>query len=174
MKKHFLGPGDFYIGQESVFLETLLGSCVSFVFWHQSKKVAGLTHSLLPHRTLVNESNDLSGKFIDESLLIVRNNLFRYGIDLSDMIVFIYGGGDMFPSLQTGPTIGKKNIDQALMIAERYQLDVKHIDTGGCFYRKISIDASSGDVIAIKQPLNFVHRSSRSLVNGFTNQSYGG
>lgn len=63
----FLKSGDFYFGDESTRLRTLLGSCVSNTMWHPARLIGGLCHYLLPSRDGASATT-LDGRYAKEAL----------------------------------------------------------------------------------------------------------
>ncbi len=145
----FLRPGDWYFGQGDLRIRTILGSCVSFVFWHPRRRLGGMTHALLPTRQRAAPGAPADGHYVDESLQLMLGAIARHGGDLSGYQVHLYGGGNMFPQLLRGRVrnIGDVNVEAAL--AQLAQAGIHSVRTHvrGAGHRKLSLDLVDGRVL---------------------------
>ncbi|KTT45667.1 chemotaxis protein CheD [Pseudomonas oryzihabitans] len=145
----FLRPGDWYFGQGDRRIRTILGSCVSFVFWHPGRRLGGMTHALLPSRQRPAPGAPLDGHYVDEALELMLNAIARHGGDLSGYQVHLYGGGNMFPQILRGrvKNIGDVNVDTALAQLARAGLRSIRTHVRGEGHRKLSLDLSDGRIL---------------------------
>ena len=144
----FLRPGEWYFGQGDQTIRTILGSCVSFVFWHPGRRLGGMTHALLPKRQRPTPGAPLDGHFVDESLELLLRAVARHGGDLPGYQVHLYGGGNMFPHLLRGrvKNIGDVNVDTALAQLALAGVGSVRTHVRGDGHRKLSLDLADGRV----------------------------
>ena len=65
----FLQPGEYFVGDASLRLRTMLGSCVAITLWHPQRKIGAMSHFLLAeHGGRRRTSNTLDGRYGDEAL----------------------------------------------------------------------------------------------------------
>lgn len=152
----FLRPGDWYFGQGDKRIRTILGSCVSFVFWHPQRRLGGMTHSLLPSRQRAAPGTALDGHYVDESLELMLAAIARHGGDLPGYQVHLYGGGNMFPQILRGrvKNIGDVNVDTALAQLARVGLRSVRSHVRGEGHRKLSLDLTDGRILIQQVEVN--------------------
>jgi chemotaxis protein CheD len=149
----FLQPGEYYFGDRDTRIRTLLGSCVSLTFWHPKLMVGGMCHFMLPKRgtrkTLEHASlNELDGRYADEVMILLMNEISLLGTNKKDYQVKLFGGGNMFPRVGKDATtqIGHKNVleGQRLIKHHGFNLVAEHIGDEG--HRNVAFDVWSGEV----------------------------
>lgn len=91
----FLQPGDYYFGDESTRIRTILGSCVSITLWHPWKRIGGMCHFMLPQRA--QRGDEFHGKYADEALELLLKQVRLHKTHPGDYQIKLFGGGDMFP-----------------------------------------------------------------------------
>ncbi|OAN31317.1 chemotaxis protein CheD [Pseudomonas oryzihabitans] len=146
--ERFLTPGDWYFGRGDLQLRTVLGSCVSFVFWHPGDRLGGMTHSLLPSRLGGAKTTRRDGHYIDDALYLSLRAMARHGSDPRGYRIHLYGGGSMFPGVPSTPaaSIGQRNVEaaRALLAAYGLRCDKTHVE--GIGHRKLILDLRTGAV----------------------------
>ncbi|MEH3024394.1 MAG: chemotaxis protein CheD [Pseudomonas oryzihabitans] len=145
----FLRPGEWYFGRGDGLVRTILGSCVSFVFWHPGRQLGGMTHALLPSRQRPAADAPLDGHYVDESLELMLAAIARHGGDLAGYQVHLYGGGNMFPQILRGRVrnIGDANVDTALARLTQVGLHAMRTHVRGSGHRTLSLSLSDGRVL---------------------------
>ena len=144
----FLQPGEFFVGDASFRVRTLLGSCVSITLWNARHRVGAMSHFLLPYR-LGSAKKELEGRYGEDALMLMLGELDGMGVRARDCKAKIFGGGNMFPGhARGGPTIGKKNGEAARSLLARHAIPVVSESLFGNGHRQIIFDIGSGDVWA--------------------------
>lgn len=142
----FLHPGEFYFGKAPGRVGTLLGSCVSITLWHQQRRLGGMCHILLPGRHRHRDS-PLDGRFADEALELLANELDAYAVKPAACQVKLFGGGSMFAGTRAeGLNVGRRNIEAARRALTLHGLTVLTEHVGGTARRRLSLDLSTGHV----------------------------
>lgn len=144
----FLKPGDWYVANADYQIRTILGSCVSITLWHPAMRIGGMSHFLLPSRGGEAKHQLLDGRYGDEALQLMLNNLKQYGISPSECQGKIFGGGDMFPDQTREGTInvGQRNGEIARTLLLKNNISVLSECLFGIGHRQVIFDLSRGDV----------------------------
>ncbi len=143
----FVNPGGIYFGSGDFHIETLLGSCVAIIYWHPEKKIGGLCHYLLPTRTRRSAiADELDGRYGEEALLQIVNQIQIIGTNLTEYIVKVFGGGRMLNLPATSTRVGVENARFALDVLNKYGVPVVSQDITGDGYRYLRFDLLTGDV----------------------------
>jgi len=144
----FLQPGEYFVGNASHRVITLLGSCVSIVLWHAEIRAGAITHFLLPSRNLEIGNEKIDARYADEALSLVLEKLKALNISPSECEGKIFGGGDMFPDQNKSSTInvGRKNGEAARSLLRSHNIRMASADLYGVGHRQIIFDVSAGDV----------------------------
>lgn len=144
----FLQPGEWYFGDKHTRIRTVLGSCVSAVFWHPGARVGGMCHFMLPTRG-ERHGRRPDGRYGDEAFGLLLDEIHRAGLDTSGVRVRLFGGGDMFPGVVSGATsksVGRQNVEAALRLVERHRLLCSATHVEGYGHRHLVFDVWSGRV----------------------------
>ncbi|MFZ4480789.1 MAG: chemotaxis protein CheD [Rhodoferax sp.] len=145
----FLQPGEHFVGDANFRVRTLLGSCVSIVLWHASYRVGAMCHFLLPSR---NASCDgaLDGRYGEESMLIMSQELKAIQVNPTQCVAKIFGGGNMFPGQTRADArnVGLQNGEAARELLLAHRIPVVSESLFGIGHRQIIFDISNGDVWA--------------------------
>ncbi|WP_045224485.1 chemotaxis protein CheD [Methyloterricola oryzae] len=144
----FLKPGEFHFGGPDKRIRTVLGSCVSLVFWHPDRHVGGMCHYLLPSRNGNAKSGELDGRYADEALELLLREIRRCGTLPGEYQVKLFGGGDMFPKSPKIPAtqVGRRNVEAARDLIKRYNLNCVGEHLEGIGHRNVIFDVWSGHV----------------------------
>ncbi|OJW95060.1 chemotaxis protein CheD [Thiobacillus sp. 65-1402] len=143
----FLNPGEFYFGDRDVRIRTILGSCVSITLWHPKLLIGGMCHYMLPSRQ-GRETRLADGKYADEALGLLFEEIRRSGTALEDYEVKLFGGGNMFQrQVDAGQShIGIKNAEAGRHLLKHHGLRAASEDLGGAGHRTVLFDIWSGHV----------------------------
>lgn len=140
----FLQPGEYFAGDASFRVRTLLGSCVSIVLWHPRTRVGAMSHFLLPARP---RGALPDGRYGDDAMVLMLTELKLHGVRGRDCEAKIFGGGDMFPhQWRDGPSIGERNGAAARELLAGYRIPVASESLFGAGHRQIIFEIASGDV----------------------------
>ena len=149
----FLQPGELFVADAHFQIRTILGSCVSITLWHPRLRVGGMSHFLLPTRTSMTDGAALDGRYGDEALQLMFQDLKAAGAHPAQCEAKIFGGGNMFPGNQharkqetTGLTVGKRNGEAARTLLHANGIAVVAEHLYGIGHRQIIFDVSKGDV----------------------------
>lgn len=144
-----LQPGECFVGDRRYTLRTLLGSCVSITLWHPRHRIGAMSHFLLPTRGAPTAGAP-DGRYGDEAMLLMRDELARFGILAQECQAKIFGGARMFPEqarLATG-CVGKKNGEAARELLRAHGIEPVSEHLFGIGHRQIIFNVATGDVWA--------------------------
>lgn len=143
----FLQPGDYFVGGADHRLRTLLGSCVSITLWHPAAQIGAMSHFLLARRQAAPESG-LDGRYGEEALWLMLQELRAAGVAPAECQGKIFGGGEMFPaqSQSAGIYVGKKNGETARGLLHAHGIAIASESLFGVGHRQIVFDVHSGNV----------------------------
>lgn len=144
----FLQPGEWYFGDECTRIRTVLGSCVSVVFWHPERLIGGMCHFVLPSRGEA-RARGLDGRYGDEAFDLMLREIRAARTRPEDYRVRLFGGGNMFPELlggRGGPLIGQKNVVLAHELVRAHCLRCVGAHVEGNGHRHLLFDIWSGRV----------------------------
>lgn len=145
--EYFLQPGELHFGDRYTRLRTVLGSCVSLVFWHPQELVGGMSHFMLPSRGCRGGASP-DGRYADEAMQLMLDEIRRHGLTPASFRLRIFGGGNMFPELtrRNDRHIGKKNVEAALALLQNHCLNCVGGHVEGYGHRHLLFDIWSGHV----------------------------
>ena len=133
---HTLHPGDLACGVRGDRFVTLLGSCVAVVLTDPRRTVGTMCH--IVHST-PNQSVQRDSTWGDVALDLMYEMLRERGIEPRLCEAYVYGGGNMFPSLFQGSGhVGSSNARWTLEALALDGVRVLHHDLGGNTYRRLS------------------------------------
>lgn len=146
----FLQPGELFVADAGYQIRTILGSCVSITLWHPETCLGGMSHFLLPSRGHAVKRSELDGRYGDEALQLMIDDLRARGVDPEECQAKIFGGGNMFPGHNhaSGIKVGQRNGMAARELLQLRGIKVKKESLFGIGHRQIIFDLSRGDVWA--------------------------
>lgn len=149
----FLQPGDFYFGDASTRIRTVLGSCISITMWHPVLLIGGMCHYMLPSRR--NKKKDgAEGKYADEAIQLFLDEARRHKTDPKDYQIKLFGGGSMFAHADlNNDAVSKRNIDAAQILLAHHNLHLTSQHVGLTGHRNIIFDIWTGHVWVRYQPI---------------------
>jgi chemotaxis protein CheD len=145
-----LRPGEYAVGDASVCMRTLLGSCVSITLWHPHKRIGAMSHFMLAARG-AGMPGPLDARYGEEALMLMLRDLDRAGVSAARCEAKIFGGGNMFPEqecLRGAVQVGRKNGEAARALLQSRGIGVHSESLFGVGHRQIVFDVASGDVWA--------------------------
>ncbi len=180
----FLSPGELFVGDAGFQIRTILGSCVSITLWHPRVRIGGMSHFLLPTRGMAGGPEGLDGRYGDEALLLMFNDLKAAGVNPVQCEAKIFGGGNMFPGNQharghqaLGISVGQRNGEAARQLLKQHGINVVTESLFGVGHRQIIFDVSKGDVWSRQVRPSLLEIDTETSVQGKkseSNQSVGG
>ena len=143
----FLQPGELFFGDRGTRIRTVLGSCVSLVFWHPQRHLGGMCHYMLPFRA-ERQFGNLDGRYADEAVAMIFKKIRDSGTQPADYQVKMFGGANMFPDDRSKRPnhVGIRNVEAAREIVKTHRLTSVCEHLAGVGHRNIIFDVWSGNV----------------------------
>ncbi len=138
MSESFVYPGQLAFSTAPMLIKTILGSCVSVVFWDAKTSIGGLCHYLLPVPTAGAIPSPRYGSFAIPDLL---DKLLEAGAHREHIKAKVYGGGNVVSQLnRLDGNIGDRNIEEAFAQLKKLKIPIIEENIGGKLGRRITLD----------------------------------
>ena len=124
-----------------------LGSCIGIALYDRNKKVAGLSHIMLPDSTQFKSASNPM-KFADSAIPLLVEKMKDQGCRKQNIVAKIAGGASMFNFSDKSiiSDIGKRNSDAVKKTLKEIGIPIIAEDTGGDKGRTMILEASTGKV----------------------------
>lgn len=142
MAVHTLHPGDVGCCNSGERLETLLGSCVAIVLTDPRRTVGAMCH--IVHSRPAPSGSQATAAYADVALKVMYGMLLARGIAPRLCDAYVYGGGNMFPSIVRDSHVGSQNVEWVLDALADDGIQVLRHDTGGRTYRRLGWTVGPG------------------------------
>ncbi len=156
--------GECFLSKEPTLVCTVLGSCVAVSFFQPAIPLGGIFHALLPDAA-GHDGEAVSRqpcRFVNQSIQQILSVVERQGGRRKDIQIKVFGGAELFGFTggknSTANSVGRKNVQMAIMELEHAGLRIMASDVGGQLGRKLYFLSHTGEV--------WVKRIKRSLLSG--------
>lgn len=127
-------------------VQTVLGSCVSVVFFSREHLLGGIFHALLPtaaaYETVLPPQNPF--RYVDSSIDALAARLARRGVAASEVECKVFGGASALFQGEAG--VGELNVRAAFESLARHRFRVAASHVGGEKGRKLVFLSHTGEV----------------------------
>lgn len=137
-----LMPGDVGFGHRGDQFKTLLGSCVSVILTDPARTVGAMCH--IVHSSVPNSVNRHNTAYGSCAMDEMFHRLRRSGLSPTQCDAYVYGGGNMFPGLVTGDSVGDRNVRWVLDFLQAHRVNIVATGVGGMRYRKLAWTVGTG------------------------------
>jgi chemotaxis protein CheD len=140
-----VGISDWKIGRPPDVLVTYaLGSCIGICLFDKIRKVAGLSHIMLPDSKSSGESNINRMKFADTAIPDMLNKMLAMGAMQTGLTAKIAGGATMFATNCDRFNIGERNIVAVKATLASMRIPIIAQDTGLNYGRTVFFYPETG------------------------------
>ncbi len=142
----YLKPGELYLGEQPTVVTTVLGSCVSLIFFHPPRRLGAICHALLP----TNTNHENSFRFVDSAFEWMLKQFQSRDIPFTQIQVKLFGGADVLECSEgvcRTVTVGQQNIRRTMELVNASGLRVQGSDLGGTYGRKLFFFTHTGEVL---------------------------
>ena len=148
MNEIFLQPGEYYVGDATHRVRTILGSCVSITLWHRKKQFGAMSHFVLATRITPRGEAELDARYGNEALELMLRELAIEGVAGEDCEAKLFGGGNMFPDQPraTDRNVGWMNGEAARELMRAQGIRVVSESLYGNGHRQVIFDIRTGHV----------------------------
>lgn len=150
-----LGIGEGCIVRSPMWVETVLGSCVSAVLWSRRLRIGAMSHAALPcvpEEVLARAAPAAPLRYVDYSIRNLAGRLAALGASRSELEVKLFGGADVLPMSGQLESVGSKNRAVALRVLDEENLVLTSSDLGGTQGRVIYFNPDTGEVLVRRLP----------------------
>ena len=153
--RKILLPGQLIISHNGEIIWTLLGSCLSIVFYNPRKQISAVCHAQLPSENSklscanscpepcgMDEKEDF--KYVTCSFKHMLKSFYEMGIKNHEINVGLYGGAHMLNLNASFPRVGDKNISMAKKLLRNNNMIIHKEDLGGNQSRTITHFSDTG------------------------------
>ncbi len=159
--KVILGIGEAYVAKEHCLVWTVLGSCVSVVFYVPSMKVSTICHAQLPTPTGLARPCDVEcphpcrrakpefnqHRFVSCSIEYMLDALYLMNAPKSAITAYIVGGASVIASTEAKHSVGQQNIDTDRQLLSQRGIPVSYEDLGGLHGRTLTYATGTGAIV---------------------------
>lgn len=139
-------PGEFFVYDQDVAVNTTLGSCVAACLHDPSSGIGGMNHFMLPEGAA-----DAGGRFGAYAMELLINELLKNGARRAGLQAKIFGGGQVMKSLAR-TTIGERNVAFVRGFLAQEGITVLGSDVLGVWPRKVCLFPRTGQVLCKRLP----------------------
>jgi chemotaxis protein CheD len=159
-KEIFLYPGELHIARQPTLVTTVLGSCVSIIFFNPRRKIGGICHAQLPGEEYLNcsctekcpvrcySATPKTNKFryVTCSFRYMLHRFMTFGIPQDEIEVKLFGGSTTFKGGVNYKSVGQQNIEVSMQIINEHRLKITDKNVGGVSGRRIYFLSDTGEV----------------------------
>ncbi len=158
--RKLLLPGQYCVTDQSMILETLVGSCVAVCIYNRRQRLCAMNHFVLDRPA--GDSIDDIGRYGTTSTDRVIRELLSRDEQVGHYEAMIFGGAAILGTVQGNFDIGKRNLEAAMEIINQYRLRIVLAETCGTRGRRIRFNTEdhtvecrfSGDIPGRKRDSN--------------------
>jgi len=134
-----IGPGEYYITDKDIIIQTVLGSCVAVCLYTDFDKFCGMNHFMLPGEIDEPDSSDYdSGRYGIYSMEILINSLLKSGVNKKHIKSKVFGGGNVIDfQSKIKNRVGDNNVKFILNFLQNENIPIVSEHLGGDNARKI-------------------------------------
>ncbi len=144
--------GECFLSKDPTLVCTVLGSCVAVSFYQPAIGLGGIFHALLPDSA--EHNGEYAAKqpcrFVNHSIQSILTAVERHGGRRKDIHIKVFGGSELFGftggKSSSAGSVGRKNVQMAIIELERAGLRVMASDVGGTLGRKLYFLSHTGEV----------------------------
>lgn len=136
----FLNPGEVFVTNENIIIETVLGSCVAVAIWDSVNKIGGMNHVVLSGINVKN--NGSNTKFAYGAMNAVANQMVKLGSQKAQWKAYIIGGAKQFDNANY--KVGDDNVEMVKRWLKHHNVPIKMQDVAGNFGRVIKFEPAVG------------------------------
>ena len=139
---YFLKPGYLYVTLEPTRISTVLGSCVSVIFYDTRLRYGGMNHYVLPRNP---HKGPGSTKFGEDAVPELYAQFHRFGSAAANIVARIAGGAYMDES-PNSKEIAQENVLVAKRMLAAYGIPIISANTGGTKGRQVNFMSGTNEI----------------------------
>ena len=143
IRKFFL-PGQYYVTDKQMILETIVGSCVSVCLYNRKNGFSAINHFILD-KPIDPRTTDV-GKYGSTAMCVIIKKLFDVDSIAGNYRARVFGGAAIFHGNNGAAKVGPNNVAVALEILKEYGIPIIKQETGGIRGRRIRFNTAENKV----------------------------
>lgn len=147
-KSLIIGIADLNVAASpDVLITYALGSCIGICLYDGVKKIAGMSHIMLPYSTEYRYNDNINiMKYADTAIPELIRRMETLGASRSRIVAKIAGGAQMFALNQKldSLNIGKRNIEATKEVLRQLKIKIIAEDVGLNYGRTVEFSAQTG------------------------------
>jgi len=144
IQKYYLHPSQLVVSDQSLWVSTVLGSCVAVCLYDQMNQVGGMNHFMLP---LWNGDGLESPRYGNIAIPRLIDSLMTLNCQRDNLVAKIFGGANVLGESVSMFRVGERNTNLAKQLLEERNIPVVAASTGGDRGRKILFNTTTGEVL---------------------------
>ncbi len=160
LSKTFVQSGEIYISKKAELIWTVLGSCITVIFYIKSKGITLFSHAQLPSKNLMNDScisscskpcymiaeKENKFKYVTCSINYMVEEVNKLNITKKDIKIYLLGGASSFNiTMGNSKNVAERNVEVAQKMLKRLNIPIVE-DTSGRISRKVSFNTLTGEL----------------------------
>ncbi len=143
IRRKLLLPGQYYVTDLPMILETIVGSCVAVCLFNRKNSFSAMNHFILDASPNPYEID--IGRYGTTATEYILNKLFTMDPHPTHYQAQVFGGAAVFKN-SSADDVGEKNIAVAMEILAARHIKVIHTEIAGNRGRRIKFDTVSNTV----------------------------
>lgn len=143
-----IDPGEYYATGEDILISTVLGSCVSVVFYDKVLSLGGMNHYMLPgtidERVYSRASEIEQARYGFHAMEQLLARLAELGSSLRNLEAKVFGGGMVLKlTSRSRLNVSQDNVDFAFSYLEKKRIPILATDVLGNQGRKLFLEPNT-------------------------------
>lgn len=136
-------PGEYFVYNEDISIQTVLGSCVAACIYDRGAGLGGMNHFLLP------EGDDSSARFGVHAMEVLINELLKRGARRGSLEAKVFGGASVIQGM-SAINVGRQNVDFVERFLANERIPIVSKDVLGNNPRRVCLFPKSGKAMVKK------------------------
>lgn len=166
-------PGEYFVSNENVVIQTVLGSCIAACLWDSRTHVGGMNHFMLPE----GDAADQSGRYGSYAMEVLINEMMKLGARRETLQAKIFGGGQVMANF-TALNVGERNTQFVQNYLATERIPVIAEDVMDIYPRKVAFFPVTGKAmvkrLAHAHPDLLVEEKTRGSAAAVAQSNHGG
>jgi chemotaxis protein CheD len=125
-------PGEYFVSNQNVMINTVLGSCIAACIWDGRAGLGGMNHFMLPD----SDASDTSGRYGSYAMELLINEMMKAGARRESLQAKVFGGGQVMHGFTT-LNVGERNTKFVLDYLRTERIPVLSQDVLDIYPRKV-------------------------------------
>ncbi len=141
-------PGDHFISNENIIIQTLLGSCISVCLYSDDNDFIGMNHFMLPGKVSPDNFHQTDyGRYGMYAMDKLIGNFIERGVQKEKLKAKTFGGANIINFVNKSESISSYNIKFIINYLDRENIPIISSHLGGNKPRKILFFSSTKKVL---------------------------